>query len=700
MHDTTITSPPPLPSFSLSPRKQCIDAWLDLHHECPQCRLDLLTHDIDWGNIDVELGNLDMGLENRPDSPTSEHPAMISPSFSPYGSGPVPLPVSSEPLVPTTTLADDTTTGVPPDARRYLPSPPRLTDETQTQVSRRYWQDVDRVAIANAKATAAAAAAAATKTMDTTKTPASAAKSAVTAPHEGGSGVAHHPHLSGETKPTEIHPASMAECLTDAPKQPVATSHAEPFSSAPVATYPLSAAATANGQLLPEPEAAATCSTTSPRLRKDAPDFPDADCDSFTDVTEYNTAVNATPSARWTKPAAPYASMFQFIGSPESGEMQWADGVEARTAQPQVTPHASYIDSICSFSPSPRDAVIKLQNSSPEGAPYAGNFMWPGSPQPSLSDSDMDSLEHGERSAWRAGMVGIEVAQPRVAPYARYLDSPSPTRETAMVQTRGASNTSAAAAYGFSSSPCSSPSLSGAGGVVNFRLSPEFVRVARSRVGGGSGAALAGIGGPGFTMFSPPVRSYPLTRQVSREIDGTSTAGSRAAVVGTRRQRQRGRRGRAGLSERQVQSQDGFTFQALDEGAAPPPPPPRLGSGQLVAVKQSRRGGRPPPAAKPRASSVANSYNHGSGGKINGGNGRGVGAPPRSSPGLLVLGNANPAVEEEVGTGWERPLRASTWGKNAWPANGGGVHIESLNEEGEGGRRGEERAGGSQTDVR
>lgn len=695
------------------PPEQCIDAWLDLHHKCPQCRLDLLTSDIDW--------------EVRSENSTVEHPAVLSAALSPHEAGSIPLPAPSQLPVANNNAADTITANMPPDAPGWpnnsLSPPLRATANTKTRLSPRSWREEDRAAV-----TETTAATTATNTMDATKTPARTSTWAVTTRNGDGSGNVHPPSRSMEIKPTDFHPP-MADSTADAPKHPATTSYTEFFCDSPHGATSLPAATvTTEEQHLPAPGGAAACSTTTPRSSKDTHGIPNIDCDRFAAVTEYNTAVNATASARWPEAAAPYAcyidspytpsppsgaSMNKYQGSPpEAGEdMRWAT-TRAETGRPPrpVGPHASYIDSVCASSPSPREAMAVLQNVSSEGAPYAGSLRWPCSPQHSLSDSDMGSSECGEEFFWKTGTVEAKMPQPQIAPYAHYLDSPctpSPISETAMVRSRGTSTP--AAAYSFRSNACPSPALSGAS-VVNFRLSPEFVRAARSRAGS---RALTSMGGSAFSTFSPPVRHYPLlppARQFSREIDGSFAAGSRA-VVGTRQQRQRDDlqdrcdQVRSPESTSQIQSQAGFTVQGLDDGAAPPPPPPRLGSRRPLAVTESGCGERSPSVALPGGSPFSDDYGHG--GEINAGGGRGASTPSRSPARLLVLGNtsASTAAGKGVGKGWERPLRAPTWGNNAWPTTNGRVHIERLNEDGEGGqagegRRREEEEGRSSTDAR
>lgn len=673
---------------------------------CPQCRLDLLASDIDW--------------ETRPENSTAEHPAVLSAALSPHEAGSVPLPVLSQLPVANNHSADKTNMspdapGRPMNTGRYPPSlPVRATDKTRTQLSPRFWRGVDRVATA-------------TNTMDTTKIPARASTWAAVAPSEDGSGNVHPPHRSRETEPTEFHP-SMADNNDDAPKQPATTSCTDFFYDSPHgATSFLPASVATKGQRLPGPEGAAACSRTTHRSPNDAPSVPNIDCDKFAAVTEFNTAVNATSSARWPEAAAPYACyisspytpsppsgalMTKCLGSPpEAGQdMRWATNrAETGMAQPPLGPHASYIDSVCASSPSPRETMAGFQNASSEGAPYTGNLRLQCSPQQSLSDSDMASSECGQEYSWKTGMVGVKMVQPQIAPYARYLDSPctpSPISETTMVRARGAS--SPAAAYSFSNSASPSPALSGASGVT-FRLSPEFVRVARNRAGS---RALTSMGGSAFSAFSPPVRSYPLlppVGQFSREIEGSSAVGSRA-VVGIQQQQQRDDlRDRCGQvlsleSTSQIQSQARFVLQGLDDGVAPPPPPPRLGSRRPLAAREIGCGGRSPSIFHPDGSSFSNGFD--SGGEVNVGGGQGASSPSRSPARLSLLGNtiASTAAGKGVGKGLERPLRAPMWGNNAWPTAGERVHIENLNDDGEGGQasggRRREEEGRSSTDAR
>ena len=673
---------------------------------CPQCRLDLLTSDIDWAT--------------RPENSTNERPAVLAAAPSPHEAGSVHLPVPLRLPVANNHAADTTTANMSPDApgrsmnsSRCPPSPPlRTTGKIQRQLSPRFWRGVDRVATA-------------TNTMDTAEAPPRVSTWAVAAPSGDGSGNLYPPYRSRESEPTGFHP-SMADTSADAPKQPATTSYTDFFHDSPhgATSFPPASVAT-KGQHLPGPEGATACSRTTHRSPNDAPGVPNIDCDRFAAVTELNTAVNATSSARWPEAAAPYACyitspytpsppsgapMTKHLGSPSEagGDMRWATNrAETGMGQPPVGPYASYIDSVCAFSPSPRETMAGLQNASPEGAPYAGNLRWPCSRQQSLSDSDRSSSEYGQEYSWKTGMAGVKTVHPQIAPYARHLASPctpSPISETAMVPARGASTP--AAAYSFSNSACPSPTLSGASGVYS-RLSPEFVRVARSRAGS---RALPSMGGSAFSTFSPPVRSYPLlppARQFSREIDGHSAAGSRA-VVETQRQRQRDDlrdmcdQVRSPECTPLVQSQAGFALQGLDDGAAPPPPPPRLGSRRPLAERETGCGGRSQSIVQPRGSSFSNGYGYGGG--INCGGGQGASAPSRSPARLLVLGNASTASGKRVSKGWERPLRVPMWGNNAWPTAGGRVHIERLNEDVQGGQAGGERRrkedGRSSTDAR
>lgn len=541
--------PPPFP-LRFIPSPKCINDWLDQNRSCPECRLELLNEDGTIAGGEPRSENISPGL-----SPASTLPdEAFQISFSNRGACSPSLPTATEPLpTPVVPNHGSTTPSEPPEASR--PDSPHRALPARTA-------DLPPL---DTKSEVAEL------TTDTTD----AIDSEGNARGEAGPAVAASPTASCPGPPRAQTPSPVGKnpvvCFPDVTPEPERqrgsrrVTHA--LDDTAVTARRSSVAPCARVLDSPDYEAPTSPATFARQLRQFAADSgrsplapPTTASYIADDVTDLNTAINAIPydngaSAAAAAVNAPYAGYF---GSPST--------------------HGSS---------SPRTPVVRFLGLGPEfgetapscrtpqtlerpTAPYADFFNSPGSPSPTST----------ALVPFRGSPPGAAAAA-EPAPYACYLDSPP-----------------------LSSSPLSTANL------VDFRLSPEIVRLhgAANTRGFRSVPASSPLPPPPFAALSLPPGTSRLPRIGAR-------SGNDALMARTQHEHQRQHRedvlqeynnGRAHQRSRTGQprhvlvhqAHHGRIIQEVQEATSPPRPPPRLtqsGSPGLAGGEQWLPPPPPPP---------------------------------------------------------------------------------------------------------